>query len=156
MIKNFFVLSLLLILAVGCSKVPVGFLKTEDASYKPSKVYAYHQVEDETPWSKGAPFSSTEIQGLAGTPPISYEFLSVRAADGADEAKFLEAVRSGGFQLRGSYIQLFPQAAKTLPYGSYTISLRIFNEDHSATLTDVFTFVVKEAWEEGDDELQNY
>lgn len=153
MIKKVFALALLLFLLVACSKVPVGFLKTEDASYKPSKVYAYHEVEEGTPWSKGAPFTSTEIQGLAGTPPISFEFLSVRAADGGSEAKFLEAVRSGGVQLRGSYIQLFPEAAKTLPHGIYTISLKVYNEDHSATLNDVFAFVVKKAPEDGDDEL---
>lgn len=154
MIKKIFAISLLILVAVACNKVPVGFLKTEDATYKPNKGYAYHEVEEGSPWDKGAPFSSTEIQGLAGTPPISYEFLSVKVDNGGDEAAFLEAVRSGGFRLQGSYIQLYPEAAKTLPYGTYTISLKVYNEDHNATLPDVFSFVVKEAWEEGDNELE--
>lgn len=143
-------LALVLVLA-ACTKVPVGFLKTEDATYKPNRVYAYHQVEEGTPWSKGAPYTSTEIQGVAGTQPINYEFLSVKVSGGGDEAKFLETVKSGGLLIRGSYIQLFPDAVKSLPYGTYTLTLRVYNEDHSATLTDVFSFVVKEAYEDGDE-----
>lgn len=156
MIKKILALSLLLLLSVACSKVPVGFLNAEDAGYKPSRVYAYHEVEEGSPWAKGAPFTSTEIQGLAGTPPLTFEYLSVRATDGGDEARFAEVVRSGGFQLRGSYLQLFPEAARSLPYGAYTISLKVSSEDHEATLTDVFTFVVKAAWEEGDDDAITY
>lgn len=150
MIKKVYMLALLLVLA-ACSKVPVGFLQTSDATYKPNRIYAYHIVEEGTPWSKGAPFTSTEIQGVAGTQPVNYEFHSVKVSEGGDEAKFMEAFRSGGFLVRGSYIQLFPDAAKSLPKGKYTISLRVYNESYSDVLNDIFTFVVKEAYEEGDD-----
>lgn len=135
---------------VACNKMPIGYLKTEEASFAPKVIYAYHQVEEGTPQSKGAPFSSTQIQGLAGTQPLSYAFHSVKVSAGGDEAKFLAVVKSGGLLVRGGYVQLFPEAAKSLPYGRYTISIKVSNEGHSAVLSDALTFVVKEAYEDGD------
>lgn len=136
----------------ACSKMPVGFLQTADATYAPNKIYAYHSVDEDSPQSKGAPFSSTQIQGLAGTQPLTFEFHSVKATKGGDEAKFLELVNKGQLLVRGGLVQLFPDGAKSLPFGEYTLTLKVSNEGHSAILNDILTFVVKAEYEPQDDE----
>lgn len=145
-----YILSCLLVLS-ACNKIPVGFLETENAAYLPNRIYVYHNIEEGTPQANGAPFTSTYMQGLAGTQPLIFGFHSVKASKGGDASKFLELVRTGAVLVRGGgYVQISPQAAKQLPYGEYLISIEVKNEGYSAILKDVLTFIVKEAYEDSD------
>ena len=41
-------------------------------------------------------------------------------------------------------MQVFPAALQRIPNGIYTLTLLVYNEDHSRELTDVLTFVVND------------
>lgn len=161
--KLVFCLSILLLSVIAsCTKIPVGYLYTSDASYVPNVKIAYRTIdtedmtEEEATLALNKPFASTQIQGLSGTQPITYEFHSVKASDGGDATKFVEATQDGGLLVRGGYIQLFPKATAKLPLGRYTISLKVYNEDHEAILQDIFTFIIKELYEEGDEDTNGF
>lgn len=153
---------LLICIIASCTKMPVGYLYTSDASYAPNVKIAYRTIdtdgltEEEATLALNKPFASTQIQGLSGTQPINYEFHSVKASDGGDATKFVEAAQDGGLLVRGGYIQLFPKATAKLPLGRYTISLKVYNEDHEAILQDIFTFIIKERYEEGDEDTNGF
>lgn len=156
------VLGLILIaLSSACTKVPIGYLHTSDAVYSPNIKLAYRQVDtdrltdSEKEAKLNSAYSSTQLQGLGGTQPISYTFHSVKVSDGGDQAAFLKVVGEGSLIVRGGYIQLLQKGASQLPAGKYTVSIRISNEGHEAILNDAFTFWVKEQYEVGDEDLVN-
>ena len=141
----------------SCTKVPVGYLNSEHASYRPNSIEVYRQIdlsglsEKEQAERLEAPQSSTALQGLSGTAPITYSFHSVKASEGGDEAAFLKTAQEGNLIVRGGYIQLRQRGISQLPVGKYTISIRVSNEGHEAILSDIFSFIVKEQPEEAED-----
>lgn len=144
-----FALCLLVVGAFACRKVKVGYLDATFASFEPDYAEAYKEVPEGSNWAKyGSPYTSLRIQGVAGTMPINYDFLDVKASEGGDAELFKQCVREKTISVAGGIIQMFPAAAKKLPNGKYLISLRVYNDDHEATLKDIFTFVVKDRQEE--------
>lgn len=134
---------------MACHKVKVGYLDASLASFTPNVVEAYKEVDETSNWAMyGSPFTSLRIQGVAGTMPINYEFVDVQATEGGDAESFRQCVREGSVRVAGGIMQMFPKACRQLPVGRYTISLRVYNEDHEERLKDIFTFVVKQKQEE--------
>lgn len=129
----------------ACHRMDVGYLKTADASFSPDTVYVYRSID---PMSEravnGSPWTSTRIQGVSGTAPINYSYVSVKASDGGNAEVFNAIARDGLVVIQGGLIQLFQKGAAQLPDGKYTLTIRVSNEDHEAILQDVFTFVVAE------------
>ena len=78
------------------------------------------------------------IQGVLGTAPIRYKLSGVKAPSVEAETIFLKEfkVRGGGRMEMTLYTEL--------PVGRYVVSLYLSNEDYSAVVTDVYTFIVKE------------
>ncbi len=81
---------LLVILALAlpsCRKMPVGYLDATHATFSAKELNVYRTVDDDDPHSLTqtypAPWTSQRIQGVSGTNPVNYEFLSVDVADGA-------------------------------------------------------------------------
>lgn len=146
-IKTFLGVALLaLTLALtACHRMDVGYLKTADASFSPDTVYVYRSID---PMSErainGSPWTSTRIQGVSGTAPINYSYVSVKASDGGSAEAFNAIAKDGQVVIQGGLIQLFQKGAAQLPDGKYTLTIRVSNEDHEAILQDVFTFVVAE------------
>ncbi len=148
-IKHIF--SLVLVLSVlyfisSCDRMPVGYLQTDEAVFTPDTVYVYRNLDpqsdrvlNDTPWT------SLRIQGVSGTAPINYEFHSVKANDGGNQEAFEKLAESKELVVEGGIIRLFQSGVKKVPNGSYTLSLKIYNEGYSATVEDVFTFVIKDS-----------
>lgn len=129
----------------SCRRVPVGYLDVRVASFKPKEGYAYKELLPESNWVKyKSPFSSTQIQGVSGTEPINYDFASVKASEGGDAALFRQCVEQGTVQVKGGRIYLHQEAAQRLPLGRYLISIRVYNEDHTAIVPDAFTFILQQ------------
>lgn len=148
--KRLFILLMLsltsfLALTVGCHKMPVGYLYTDEAEYSPSELMVYKQPDPKSERAtNGAPWVSLPIQGVMGTVPINYEIVSVKGVNGADVAIFRKQLEAGKITNQGSIVQVFPEAAKALPLGRYIITLSVFNEGYSALLEDILTIVVEE------------
>lgn len=141
-----FVAALLIILTISsCNKIPVGYLQTEDASFAPDTMYAYRNIQpDDVHLLEKSPWTSLVIQGVAGTVPINYEFAGVQAKEGGDAAAFEKAVNAGHVTVQGGIVRVFQKAVESIPNGVYTLSLRVYNEGHSAILKDIITVVVEE------------
>ena len=138
---------LLLALAVaslaGCNDTKVGYLKADNASYgidsleirkelDPNDPDDQKKIEMEIPWL------TERIQGVLGTAPLRYELLSVQAPSAEARAIFEEEIN-----VRGAGMMELPLRTE-LPVGRYLVSLRVYNEDYSANLEDIFTFIVKQ------------
>ena len=119
----------------GCQRMDVGYLKTADASFSPDTVYVYRTID---PMSErainGSPWTSTRIQGVSGTAPINYSYVSVKASDGGSAEAFNAIVKDGQVVIQGGLIQLFQKGVAQLPDGNYTLTIRVSNEDHEAIL----------------------
>ncbi|MDD7461165.1 MAG: hypothetical protein PUK67_01570 [Prevotellaceae bacterium] len=141
-----FVAALLTIPAISsCNKIPVGYLQTEDASFAPDTMYAYRNIRpDDIRLLEKSPWTSLVIQGVAGTVPINYEFAGVQAKEGGDAAAFEKAVNAGHVTVQGGIVRVFQEAVENIPNGVYTLSLKVYNEGHSAILKDIITVVVEE------------
>ena len=129
---------LLVILALAlpsCRKMPVGYLDATHATFSAKELNVYRTVDDDDPHSLTqtypAPWTSQRIQGVSGTNPVNYEFLSVDVADGGT--------------VNGGTINLFPAAVQNLPNGRYTVNLRVYNEGYSRELRGLFTFIIQDA-----------
>lgn len=136
----------------ACHDTTVGYLDTEYAAFSTKELVVYRQVSDDDIHSLTkqypAPWTSQRIQGVSGTNPVNFSFLSVTVSDGADAAAFTKAVQEGLVTVNGGTINLFPKAVQTLPNGRYTVNLRVTNEGYSRELIGLFTFVVKDKAEE--------
>lgn|SRR3712207_368651 len=138
-------LSLLAMAFTSCNDIPVGYLQTENAAFTPNVIQAYRNVPEGDPHvDNGAPWTSLRIQGVAGTNPINYEYVGVKVADGANAEAFTAEVKKGNIKVMGGIVQMFPQALKSLSNGKYTLTLRVYNEGHSALLEDIITFDVQD------------
>ncbi len=143
--------SLLLVLSAvyfisSCDRMPVGYLQTEEAIFTPDTVYVYRNLDPNSDRVlNNVPWTSLRIQGVAGTAPINYEFHSVKVNDGGNQEAFAKLVESKELVVEGGIIRLFQSGVKKVPNGSYTLSIKIYNEGYSDVLEDIFTFVIKDS-----------
>lgn len=145
----YLVLALTVASLTSCNKIPIGYLNTRGAVFTPDTIYVGRNIDPESPRAKNAaPWTSLRIQGVAGTNPINYDFHSVKVNNGGDATKFEAIVRTGHVSTKGGIVQISQEGVKGIPNGDYTLSLRAYNEGHSAILQDIITFVVKDEIEE--------
>jgi len=128
----------------ACNTMPVGFLRTEGASFSPDTLNVYHNPHASTPrYNDHRPWVSYRIQGVAGTNPINYELADVKATEGGDAEKFKALAQKGLLKVDGGMIVLMHEGVAELPNsGRYTLSLRVYNDGHSQTISDVYTIIV--------------
>lgn len=137
--KIIFFYSLAIVLMSGCKKVDIGYLMTENAQYAnvfeiyktPDVVIDAVRIQYKSPWV-GKP-----IGGVRGTAPIMYEVVDVKSENGNAEIMKQE------LKMNGSGICNFPFESKT-PVGIYKVSVRIYNEGHSAVKENILTIEVKD------------
>ena len=140
MMKRLFFICVWVMFWWGCQDVKVGYLKSDSAEYVPNELVIrkiLDPIEDELRIANEAPWVTQKIQGVLGTPPLLYEFVSVKALEGGDADLFADEilVRGGGVMQIPLYTQL--------PAGKYIVTLRVSNEGYSSLLPDVFTFIIK-------------
>lgn len=131
-----------LFLFVGCDKVTVGYLETENAEYTPNsmeipKLEDLDESANALRLENKSPWVTQPIQGIAGTKPIFYTIESVSAVDGGNADVFkseLQIIGNGSFY--------YPLEHKA-PAGKYTVSIRVTNEGYSHVIKDIYTFEVK-------------
>lgn len=124
----------------GCHDVKVGYLKADHAEYDPASVVVRKEldpVQDELRIQNNANWVSPKIQGVLGTNPLNYELVDVTASQGGDRDLFMQEV-----VVRGAGVMELPLYTK-VPKGHYLVSLRVYNDDYSFMLKDVFTFIVE-------------
>ena len=129
----------------ACSRMKVGYLRTAGASFAPDSLNVYRNIDPSSDrYINQSPWTSTRIQGVAGTNPINYEYAGVSVSDGGDASLFNQVVKDKQLLVQGGLIQLFQDGVKRLPNGRYKLSLRVYNEDHSDILKDVFTLIIQD------------
>ncbi len=130
----------------SCNKIPVGYLQTDEAVFTPDTVYVYRNLDPQSDRILNkVPWTSLRIQGVSGTNPINYDFHSVKVSDGGNQEAFTKLVESEEVVVKGGIIKLFQSGVKKVPNGSYTLSIKVYNEGYSAILEDVFTFIIKDS-----------
>jgi len=94
------------------------------------------QLQDQI--DKNVPWTTAQIEQVLGTEPLRYSLYGVKSSNGqeaADDFARYVTVIGGG--------RMYVDAKVDSPVGYYTVSLRVENEGHTAILTDVFTFDVR-------------
>ena len=142
--RALFAVAFIAVAVVACNTMPVGFLRTEGASFSPDTLNVYHNPHASTPrYNDHRPWVSYRIQGVAGTNPINYELADVKATEGGDAEKFKALAQKGLLKVDGGMIVLMHEGVAELPNsGRYTLSLRVYNDGHSQTISDVYTIIV--------------
>lgn len=133
----------ILLWMTGCNDTKVGYLKVDNADYSIDSLVIRKQLNPEDPDDQkriemDIPWLTEKIQGVLGTAPLRYELLSVTGPSPEGEAVFEKEIK-----VRGAGMMELPLRTE-LPVGRYVVSLRVHNEDYSAELKDVYTFIVKE------------
>ena len=146
--RALFAVAFIAMAVAACNTMPVGFLRTEGASFSPDTLNVYHNPHASTlRYNDHRPWVSYRIQGVAGTNPINFELADVKATEGGDAEKFKALAQKGLLKGDGGMIVLMHEGVAELPNsGRYTLSLRVYNDGHSQTIDDVYTIIV------GDDE----
>lgn len=142
--RALFAVAFIAMAMAACNTMPVGFLRTEGASFSPDTLNVYHNPHASTPrYNDHRPWVSYRIQGVAGTNPINYELADVKATEGGDAEKFKALAQKGLLKVDGGMIVLMHEGVAELPNsGRYTLSLRVYNDGHSKTIDDVYTIIV--------------
>ena len=142
--RALFAVAFIAVAVAACNTMPVGFLRTEGASFSPDTLNVYHNPHASTPrYNDHRPWVSYRIQGVAGTNPINYELADVKATEGGDAEKFKALAQKGLLNVDGGMIVLMQEGVAELPTsGRYTLSLRVYNDGHSQTISDVYTIIV--------------
>lgn len=142
--RALFTVAFIAMAVAACNTMPVGFLRTEGASFSPDTLNVYHNPHASTPrYNDHRPWVSYRIQGVAGTNPINYELADVKATEGGDAEKFKALAQKGLLKVDGGMIVLMHEGVAELPNsGRYTLSLRVYNDGHSQTISDVYTIIV--------------
>ena len=153
--RALFAVAFIAVAVAACNTMPVGFLRTEGASFSPDTLNVYHNPHASTPrYNDHRPWVSYRIQGVAGTNPINFELADVKATEGGDAEKFKALAQKGLLKVDGGMIVLMHEGVAELPNsGRYTLSLRVYNDGHSQTISDVYTIIVGVA--EPEPEQQN-
>ena len=142
--RALFAVAFIAMAVAACNTMPVGFLRTEGASFSPDTLNVYHNPHASTPrYNDHRPWVSYRIQGVAGTNPINFELAGVKATEGGDAEKFKALAQKGLLKVDGGMIVLMQEGVAELPTsGRYTLSLRVYNDGHSKTIDDVYTIIV--------------
>ncbi len=142
--RALFAVAFIAMAVAACNTMPVGFLRTEGASFSPDTLNVYHNPHASTlRYNDHRPWVSYRIQGVAGTNPINYELADVKATEGGDAEKFKALAQKGLLKVDGGMIVLMQEGVAELPNsGRYTLSLRVYNDGHSQTISDVYTIIV--------------
>lgn len=142
--RALFAVAFIAVAVAACNTMPVGFLRTEGASFSPDTLNVYHNPHSSTlRYNDHRPWVSYRIQGVAGTNPINYELADVKATEGGDAEKFKALAQKGLLKVDGGMIVLMHEGVAELPNsGRYTLSLRVYNDGHSKTIDDVYTIIV--------------
>ncbi len=142
--RALFAVAFIAVAAAACNTMPVGFLRTEGASFSPDTLNVYHNPHSSTlRYNDHRPWVSYRIQGVAGTNPINFELADVKATEGGDAEKFKALAQKGLLKVDGGMIVLMHEGVAELPNsGRYTLSLRVYNDGHSQTISDVYTIIV--------------
>ena len=142
--RALFAVAFIAVAVAACNTMPVGFLRTEGASFSPDTLNVYHNPHSSTPrYNDHRPGVSYRIQGVAGTNPINFELADVKATEGGDAEKFKALAQKGLLKVDGGMIVLMHEGVAELPNsGRYTLSLRVYNDGHSQTISDVYTIIV--------------
>ena len=142
--RALFAVAFIVMAVAACNTMPVGFLRTEGASFSPDTLNVYHNPHSSTlRYNDHRPWVSYRIQGVAGTNPINYELADVKATEGGDAEKFKALAQKGLLKVDGGMIVLMQEGVAELPTsGRYTLSLRVYNDGHSKTIDDVYTIIV--------------
>lgn len=142
--RALFTVAFIAMAVAACNTMPVGFLRTEGASFSPDTLNVYHNPHASTlRYNDHRPWVSYRIQGVAGTNPINYELADVKATEGGDAEKFKALAQKGLLKVDGGMIVLMHEGVAELPNsGRYTLSLRVYNDGHSQTISDVYTIIV--------------
>ena len=142
--RALFAVAFIAVAVAACNTMPVGFLRTEGASFSPDTLNVYHNPHASTPrYNDHRPWVSYRIQGVAGTNPLNYELVDVKATEGGDAEKFKALAQKGLLKVDGGMIVLMHEGVAELPNsGRYTLSLRVYNDGHSQTISDVYTIIV--------------
>ena len=142
--RALFAVAFIAMAVAACNTMPVGFLRTEGASFSPDTLNVYHNPHSSTlRYNDHRPWVSYRIQGVAGTNPINFELADVKATEGGDAEKFKALAQKGLLKVDGGMIVLMHEGVAELPNsGRYTLSLRVYNDGHSKTIDDVYTIIV--------------
>jgi len=142
--RALFAVAFIAMAVAACNTMPVGFLRTEGASFSPDTLNVYHNPHSNTlRYNDHRPWVSYRIQGVAGTNPINFELADVKATEGGDAEKFKALAQKGLLKVDGGMIVLMHEGVAELPNsGRYTLSLRVYNDGHSKTIDDVYTIIV--------------
>ena len=142
--RALFAVAFIAMAVAACNTMPVGFLRTEGASFSPDTLNVYHNPHANTlRYNDHRPWVSYRIQGVAGTNPINFELADVKATEGGDAEKFKALAQKGLLKVDGGMIVLMHEGVAELPNsGRYTLSLRVYNDGHSQTISDVYTIIV--------------
>ena len=142
--RALFAVAFIAVAVAACNTMPVGFLRTEGASLSPDTLNVYHNPHSSTlRYNDHRPWVSYRIQGVAGTNPINFELADVKATEGGDAEKFKALAQKGLLKVDGGMIVLMHEGVAELPNsGRYTLSLRVYNDGHSQTISDVYTIIV--------------
>lgn len=118
----------------ACNDVAVGYLYTNEASYSIDTLRISLQSEE----NNDIPWTTSQIEQVLGTQPLYYSLVSVKSDQGEAAANnFIQhlTIIGGG--------RMYVAADVDSPPGTYTVSLKVENEGHSAILSDIFTFVLE-------------
>ena len=142
--RALFAVAFIAMAVAACNTMPVGFLRTEGASFSPDTLNVYHNPHASTlRYNDHRPWVSYRIQGVAGTNPINFELADVKATEGGDAEKSKALAQKGLLKVDGGMIVLMHEGVAELPNsGRYTLSLRVYNDGHSQTISDVYTIIV--------------
>lgn len=138
--RNIAIFVFLMVLGTSCHQTKIGYLKTEGASYLPDSTIIRTVLDpqlDKARIANQAPWVSSNLQGVLGTPPIVYRIVNVNSPDNGDADLFRQEL-----VIRGNGVMLVPLVPKS-PKGHYVVSIEISNEDHSQILEDAFTFIIE-------------
>ena len=137
--KQLYLFLILLASCWACQDVPVGYLKAENAGYLPNELEVRKTLdlqEDAIRIANEAPWVTQGIQGVLGTEPLEYKFISVKVSEGGDAELFQQELI-----VRGAGVMELPLYTK-LPAGRYIVTLKVSNDGYSKLLPDVVTFIV--------------
>lgn len=137
---TYLILAVLALAFYSCNKSDeVGYLFTDGAGYLPDSltmraipdpVIDSKRIKYKTPWF------STEIQGIDGTAPITYEITEAKTIDG-DEQSILN-----NLEVKGIGILYIPYENTVSP-GRYSLTLKVSNCNGDQFMPDVFTLIVE-------------
>lgn len=138
--KKYIIALLVATLLMGCTKTKIGYMKADNAEYIPNILEIRTELDpvvDAIRIKNNAPWVTMKIAGVLGTDPLMYSLVSVKALDGGDAEIFKSELK-----VLGRGVMQVPLVPKS-PKGKYVISLKVSNEDYSANLTDIYTFIIK-------------